>query len=299
MPHSTHRRGRWMAPAMIVLAGMVAGAPAGAGRPAGDDVVEVPEWRNAFDAAGVRGALVLRRLGDRRSFVSDLDAARSARPPASTFKIPHLLIALETAVVRDVEQVYAWDGRARPVAAWNADHTVREAVQVSSVPVFQQIARSIGADRMADWLHRLGYGNASVDGGVDRFWLNGGLRVTPVQQVDFVERLLLGTLPASSHAQTAARDVVPSERVGCTGVIHAKTGRAQTGWSGGSGPDVGWWVGWVEVPDAVWVFATLVEGDPETVGPARRRVTLDVLDRTGIGACGGAATSVSMLEISR
>lgn len=269
-----------MGPAMMVLAGLAAGTPIGA--QAGDDVVEIPDWRSAFMASGVSGSIVIRRLGETRSFVSDLDGAERGLPPASTFKIPHLLIAMETGVVHDVEQVYPWDGRRRPISAWNADHTVREAVQISSVPVFQAIARSIGRDRMGDWLNRIGYGNADVSGGIDRFWLDGGLRVTPLQQVDFVERLLLGTLPASTRAQIAARDVVPGERMACSVTVHGKTGWARQGLDGNDGPDIGWWVGWVELPREVWLFATAVEGNPGLIRNARRDVTLTVLDRIGV-----------------
>ena len=282
------RRGgaRWMGPVMVVVAGMTAGAA-----PAVAAEIEIPEWRNAFVEQGVAGSVVVRRLGENRSFVSDLDQAARGLVPASTFKIPHLLIALETGVVQDVEQVVPWDGQRRRVAAWNRDQSVQQAVAVSSVPVFQTIARSIGEDRMSAWLRRLGYGNAEVSGGVDRFWLDGGLRVTPVQQVDFIEQLLLGTLPASSRSQIAARDAVPGERMGCDVTIHGKTGWAHK--VGDDGPDTGWWVGWVERPHDVWLFATAVQGYPERIREARREVTLSVLEKAGILPGGGSTTTCS------
>ncbi|MEQ9330432.1 penicillin-binding transpeptidase domain-containing protein [Thalassobaculum sp.] len=285
------RRARWMGPVMVVLAGMAAGTPAAA------DVVEIPEWRNAFAAQGVSGTVAVRRLGDARSFVSDLDGAGRGLTPASTFKIPHLLIALETGVVRDLGQVYRWDGQPRPIAAWNGDNSVRRAVEISSVPVFQMIAREIGEERMATWLGRLGYGNASVAGGIDRFWLDGGLKVSPVQQLDFVERLLLGTLPASTRSQTVARDAVPAERLGCGVVLRGKSGWAHP--HGDEGPDVGWWVGWIERPREVWLFAAAVEGHPERIREARRAVTLNVLDRLAIGHDASCRATAAALPVTR
>lgn len=281
------RRARWMGPMMVVLAGMATGTPAAAG------MVEIPEWRNAFAAQGVSGTVAVRRLGEARSFVSDIDGGERGLTPASTFKIPHLLIALETGVVSDLEQVYRWDGRPRPIAAWNADHSVRRAVEISSVPVFQTIAREIGERRMTSWLQRLGYGNASVAGGIDRFWLDGGLKVSPVQQLDFVERLLLGTLPANGRSQAAARDAMPAEPLGCGGVLRGKSGWAHP--YGDEGPDVGWWVGWIERPHETWLFAAAVEGHPERIREARRAVTLNVLDRLAIGqdaSCGPTAAAL-------
>jgi len=286
------RRARWMGPVMVVLAGMATSAPAAA------DMVEIPEWRNAFVAQGVSGTVAVRRLGDSRSFVSDLDRAERGLTPASTFTIPHLLIALETGVVRELDQVFPWDGQPRPIAAWNADNSVRRAVEISSVPVFQSIAREIGPQRMADWLARLGYGNASVSGGIERFWLDGGLKVSPTQQLDFVERLLLGTLPASTRSQMTARDAMPAEQRGCDVVLRGKSGWAHP--YGDEGPDVGWWVGWVERPHAVWLFAAAVEGHPERIREARRAVTLNVLDRLGIGQdAANCGTSVAALPAVR
>lgn len=284
MAFERRRRARWMGPAMAVLAGMAAGAPALAGG-IGDGIVEIPEWRRPFVSSGVTGTVVVRRLGETRSFVSDIDGADRGLLPASTFKIPHLLIALETGVVQGLDQVYPWDGQTRPIGTWNADRSVRDAVRVSSVPVFQDIARSIGADRMSEWLVRLRYGNAEISGGVDRFWLDGGLRVTPVQQVDFVERMLLGTLPAATRSQIAARDAVPGEALACDGTIHAKSGWARP--HGDDGPDVGWWVGWVERPREVWMFATAVEGDPDLIRGARRNVTMAVLEGIGVVPAAG------------
>lgn len=285
-------RARWMGPVMVVVAGIAASAPARADGRSSDDAVEIPEWQAAFARAGVTGTMVVRRLGERRTFASDLDEAGRGRLPASTFKLANLLIALETGAVHDLDQVYRWDRVQRPVVAWNADHTVRSAMQVSAVPVFQRIARAVGEPRMAAWLARLGYGNAEVAGGVDRFWLDGGLRVTPLQQVDFVERLLLGTLPASDRSQRLVRDAVPATASGCGAMIHAKTGWARP--NGDAGPDTGWWVGWVERPREIWMFAAVVEGPADRVGRARRDAPLAVLERLTVvsrGGCQGAADS--------
>ncbi len=273
MPVSMHKRARWMGPAMIVLAGIVAGAPAGADGRASDDVVEIPEWRSAFETSGVSGTIVLRRLGDRRSFVSDLDTAERGLPPASTFKLPHLLIALETGVMRD-------------------------AGPITSGPELQQITAAIGAERMADWLHRLNYGNAGAAGGSTRFLMNDSLRVTPVQQVDFVERLLLGTLPASARSQTVARDIVPGEPVGCDAVFRAKSSWAPTVRDNGEEAELGWLVGWVEMPREVWLFATAIEGDPALVRSRARQVTLDVFSRLGIGDETNCAPAPSVAAIT-
>src|SRR3954470_15306619 len=59
--------------------------------------------------------------------------------PASTFKVPHALIALQTHVVTD-KTVVKWDGTNRDYPAWNHDQTLESAIRMSAVWVFQQFA---------------------------------------------------------------------------------------------------------------------------------------------------------------
>ena len=126
--------------------------------------------------------------------------------PASTFKVPHALIALELSVLEDSESAMPWDGQERAIPEWNRDHTLRSAMQVSCVPCFQAVARRIGPARMQDWLVRLDYGNRAISGGIDRFWLTGGLRVSPLEQINFLRRLDQGTLPVKPKSLDVVRD---------------------------------------------------------------------------------------------
>jgi beta-lactamase class D len=77
------------------------------------------------------------------------------------------------------------------------------------------------------------------------------LRIDPVQQVDFVDRLRRGVLPVSKRSQDLVRDILPVTKVG-DAVIHAKSGLlgAERG-----EPSLGWLVGWTEKGDAQTVFA--------------------------------------------
>ena len=84
--------------------------------------------------------------------------------PASTFKIPHALVALETGVVT-TDSVERWDGTTyERQAKWNQDHTVISALRPSVLWFFQRIAPRIGAERMTQWLARFDYGNRATSG---------------------------------------------------------------------------------------------------------------------------------------
>ncbi len=205
-----------------------------------------------FTEAGTAGTFVGYKVDDYLIIASDKDRSGEAKLPASTFKIPNSLIALETGVVEDPDKdIFKWDGVTRSIEAWNKDHTMRSAIAASVVPVYQEIARRIGAARMQKYVDLLEYGNRDIGGGIDQFWLTGNLRIDPMQQVDFVDRLRRGALPVSKRSQELVRDILPVTKAGDS-IIRAKTGLlgAELG-----KPSLGWMVGWAEKGTAQTVFA--------------------------------------------
>ena len=205
-----------------------------------------------FFEAGTVGTFVGYKVDDYLIIASDKVRSGEARLPASTFKIPNSVIALETGVVADPDKdIFKWDGVTRSIEAWNKDHTLRSAIAASAVPVYQEIARRIGAERMQKYLDLFEYGNRDIGGGIDQFWLTGNLRIDPVQQIDFVDRLRRGVLPVSKRSQELARDILPVTKVGDatirfkSGLLGAEQGK----------PSLGWMVGWAEKGSGQTVFA--------------------------------------------
>jgi beta-lactamase class D len=238
------------------LLGALAGASLLPSRILADVVYQRSEIRESlakrFVDAGTAGTFVGYKIDDYLVIASDKDRSGEAKLPASTYKIPNSIIALETGVVGDPDKdIFKWDGVVRGIEAWNKDHTLRSAIAASAVPVYQEIARRIGAERMQKYVDLFEYGNRDIGGGIDQFWLTGNLRIDPVQQVDFVDRLRRGTLPVSKRSQDLVRDILPVTKVG-ESIIRAKSGLlgAEIG-----KPSLGWMVGWAEKGSAQTVFA--------------------------------------------
>jgi beta-lactamase class D len=231
-----------------------------------------------FADAGTEGTFVGYKVDDYLVIASDKVRSGEAKLPASTYKIPNSVIALETGVVGDPDKdVFKWDGVTRIIEAWNKDHTMRSAIAVSAVPVYQEIARRIGAERMQKYVDLFEYGNRDIGGGIDQFWLTGNLRIDPVQQVDFVDRLRRGTLPVSKRSLDLVRDILPVTKVGDS-IIRAKSGLlgAEIG-----KPSLSWLVGWAEKGSANTVFALNFDvRDPSHV-PDRMKLTQQCLADIG------------------
>jgi beta-lactamase class D len=239
---------------------------------------------DVFAEERVSGTIALFDSGTNVLSCSDVERCRRVHVPASTFKIANSIIALETGVVTDPDTVLPWNGTTYTNPDWNQDLTLRAAVRVSCLPCFQGIARKIGEARMREWLARLDYGNQDISGGVDRFWVWGGLRISPIAELDFVRRLDLGKLPIRELTRETVIDLITLD------VTEDFVLRGKTGLSGPPDGDelFGWFVGWVERGPRRVYFATALDGYQgegsglDGVKNARRRVTERVLQRLGL-----------------
>jgi beta-lactamase class D len=223
-----------------------------------------PDWAAFFEQAGARGTIVVVDGRDGRRWVHDEARAGTRFVPASTFKVPHALFALDAGLVRDEFQVLRWDGVERDIATWNRDQDLRSSMRDSTVWVYQGFARTLGEARERDYLQRIGYGNADPSGGIERFWLDGPLRISAVEQVAFLRRLYCNELPFAVEHQRLVKDIMIVE-AGRDWIL-----RAKTGWAGRTDPQVGWWVGWVERRDGAVFFALNIDM-PAGVADAPKR----------------------------
>jgi beta-lactamase class D len=276
-----------------LLAGLVVAAPAGsevrAPAVARERVVDL--GRFFAGGAPVEAAFVVRN--GRTGEVVRHDPARAAERllPASTFKVPHTLIALETGVVSDADFVIPFDESRKRDGFWSddwsRDQTLRSAFQRSVYWYYQETARRIGPKRMAEYLKRFGYGNESLAGGVDAFWLEGGLRISADEQVLYLQRMNEGRLGVSGRSLEVLRSIMVLER-GPGYTLRGKTGTADVTPT----RELAWLVGFVERADETWYFALNLEGEEvwERWGPgaARRQLVSSLLRKLGALPAPGA-----------
>lgn len=210
------------------------------------------------------------------------------RPPFSTFKIPNLLIALDTGVAPALDHALDWDPERRPDSAfWPADwaqrQTLASAFRRSAVWYFRDLALAIGGPTYRERLTRFGYGNAAAPDGSDLFWLDGTLSISPREQTAFLAALLRGELPVSDRALAALREVARLDARGGD-VLYGKTGAGPLDGEDFDGPFRGWLVGWVERRErAPVVYALFVDGpDWASIGRFRREAAEQLLHDAGV-----------------
>jgi len=243
-----------------------------------------PNLPQRFTAEGTNGTFAASLIGSAGVVVSDDGRSGQAILPASTFKIPNSIIALETSVVADPDRdVFKWDGVVRAYPDWNRDHTLRSAIAASAVPVYQEIARRIGGERMQKFIDAFDYGNRDIGGPIDHFWLDGALRISPLEQIGFLDRLWRRKLPVSERSQALAIDILPVTKVG-DAVIRAKSGLVgvdDKSPAGGVGASVGWLVGFAEKGNSRSVFATNLDIKEQRHIASRMQLTQQLLNDVG------------------
>ena len=233
--------------------------------------------RPALRHAASRECFLLYEVGVGQARRNPADACGTRLSPASTFKIPHALAALDAGVVTGPDDTFKWDGVARSYESWRRDHTLASAMRYSVLWYFQRIAAKLGMSRERDYLTRFDYGNADPSSGLTTFWLGESLLISPEEQQRFLLRLFspstsLGTggdLPVSKTAIGTVKNILvqPRDRVvNATGehpfaapwpagvTVSAKTGAA----TDRAGQSVRWLVGHVQRGLRGWVFVSAV-----------------------------------------
>jgi beta-lactamase class D len=209
------------------------------------------DFNKYYEQSGLEGAFVLYDEQKEKYLYCNKDIAEQAYTPASTFKICNSLIALETGAISDENQVIAWDGVSRnPV--WDKDHNMKSAFVNSTVWFYQELARRIGEENMKYWMDLSKYGNGDISGGIDQFWLTGGLKITPIEQIEFLRRFQNNELGFSDRN----RDIVKNIMIVDDSLNYIL--RAKTGWGVQSEEDIGWYVGYIEVEGNIYYFANII-----------------------------------------
>jgi len=228
---------------------------------------DLAQYFKKYDAKGTIVVLD-KRAKQSKTYVFNQKRAAQRYSPASTYKIPHSLFALDAGLVNDEFQVFPWDGVKRSYSPHNQDQNLRSAMRNSAVWVYDMFAEQLGDEKASHYLKKIAYGNADVSTAKGSYWIAGKLAISAYEQIEFLEKLYKNELPFKVEHQLLMKDIMVTE---------AKNNwilRAKTGWQGKHG----WWVGWVEWPTGPVFFALNID-TPERMKDIYKRqaIVRDIL----------------------
>ena len=140
---------------------------------------------------------------------------------------------------------------------------------------------------MTEWINRLNYGNKKapsyidsiriMPSGTDSFWVVSGLlRITPEQQLNFLQRLYYDQLPVSKSSTDILKKLM-LEKTGPDYKLYGKRGSYRL-W--GEEKYIGWFVGYVETKMDVIFLVNFIQTPNlhhPTIVEAQKKIVFNLL----------------------
>lgn len=213
------------------------------------------DFNKYFDSCNAEGSIAIYHLNKHQWILSDTNGTKKENLPASTFKIINLLIALETKVISDENEIVKWPGPSDTVKYSYRpdiyhDMSVKKAFEVSAGWVFIELAKRIGREKYKNYLVACNYGNGDLSQIDDDFWNFGAFAISPINQVMFIKSLYEEKLPFSKDNMETVKKVMITEQTDLYTIC------SKTGWTRDHGINTGRWVGYIKRSDDVYFFAT-------------------------------------------
>ena len=229
------------------------------------------ELKQIFNDFNVDGTIVIESLQKQTKYIYNDKRANTFFSPASTFKIPNTLIALNEELVNK-DSIILWDKQIREYESWNKNQTLESAFKTSCVWCYKEFASKIDKNKYKNYLEELNYGNKIIGDNITDFWLDESLKLTAYGQIEFLKRLYKNDLPFKIEDINTLKEIMIDEK-NEDFII-----RAKTGWEG----KYGWYVGFVETKNDVWFFATNIDTKSKDDLIKRKEITLEALKIKGI-----------------
>ena len=191
--------------------------------------------------------------------------------PCSTFKIAISLMGYEEGILVDEKHpqvAYAEKYGPCFLEVWKQPQDPISWIKNSCVWYSQWITPQLGEKKFADYVQKFHYGNEDVSGdpgknnGLTRCWLSSSLKISPEEQLAFLEKLTTFQLPVSRRAQEMTQKILFIEKLPHGWKLYGKTGSGyQLKPDGSLNEDLktGWFVGWVEKGDRKILFVHYLE----------------------------------------
>lgn len=227
--------------------------------------------------SGYEGSFVLYDLNGDTWNIYDMEQATLRTAPNSTYKIYDALFGLEESVIAPNDSFMTWNGTDYPFEAWNADQDLYSAMQSSVNWYFEEIDRQIGSSAIQGYIRKIGYGNENINASLSSYWMQGTLKISPVEQVQLLTALHSNRFDFTPENINAVKSAI------CLFSSEGKNFYGKTGTGRVDGQDVnGWFVGYIETAGNAYFFATNIQAAENATGSKASEISLSILSDMGI-----------------
>ncbi|MDY7220801.1 BlaR1 family beta-lactam sensor/signal transducer [Halalkalibacterium halodurans] len=197
--------------------------------------------------------------------------------PNSSYKVFTALMALELGVITGDDSLLEWDGVHYGYDEWNANHDLRTAMNYSVTWYFQELDRQMQRDHIQYYLQMFDYGNKDLSGGLDEYWLESSLKISPIEQVELLQAFYMNEYHFKEKNVQLVKEAIKLEE-NKEGTLFGKTG---TGVVNDRAVN-GWFIGFLETETDTYFFATNIQHQDHASGSKAAEITRAILSSKGI-----------------
>jgi beta-lactamase class D len=221
-------------------------------------------------------SLIIKNIKTGRSYIINSEQSKRRESPASTFKIPLSLMGFDSNILID-ENTPKIDYNPEYKTSfefWKKSHTPSTWMKNSVVWYSQELTILLGLKRFQEYVELFNYGNKDIKGNLKRgsflindatyisfagllnSWLSSSLKISPVEQVNFLQKLVENKIPVSQKAVNMTKKIVYKGKLNNNFDLYGKTGTAQYSIDDKKQIRLLWFVGWLEKEGNIYVFAS-------------------------------------------
>ena len=183
---------------------------------------------------------------------------KTAYAPHSSFKIALALMGFDSGIlVNETKPIFPFKSDySHGINVCKGDHNPKTWMRDSCVWFSQVLTKKLGMEKYRDYVTKFNYGNKDVSGdpgknnGLERSWLNSSIKITPEEQIQFLQRMIDQQLPVSKKAFEMTKNILFIQELPGGWNLYGKTGNGRYK----SELQQGWFVGWIEKNNRKLVF---------------------------------------------
>ncbi|VDG97189.1 Regulatory protein BlaR1 [Lysinibacillus sphaericus] len=267
----------------ILLAGVVVSQiPIVSAMSYGDDRINFDNEQTVYEDLsaffnGYEGSFVLYDLQEKQYNIYNKDKSTLRVSPNSTYKLYSALFALESEVITRIDNSVKWNGKSYPYQSWNQSQDLFTALENSVTWYFQHLDQKVQKKNIQSYLDKIKYGNQNLSGGIEDYWLESSLKISPIEQVQILKDFYTNQFGFDGKNIQLIKDCIKLETTD-SGTLYGKTGTGTVNRKNVNG----WFIGYVETKNNTFFFATNIESDHHASGSMAAEITKSILQDKGI-----------------
>ncbi len=183
--------------------------------------------------------------------------------PCSTFKIALSLMGYDAKILQNTKTP-TWEYQEDYddyLEQWKAPQNPQSWINYSCVWYAKLLALQLGPEKIQSYLSSFEYGNQDISGGlakpgpINPAWIGSSLKISPKEQVFFIQKLVKKTLPLLDNSIQMTKTLLYKEEFPEGWKLFGKTGFGSIQELEDNTLKIRWFVGWIEKDHHFFPFA--------------------------------------------